>query len=224
MKPRQSLLNSPDRRRIWRGWGACAAVVSLGLVACRPSASVPSPATVERPDEVLCIHSENNGALWLVQMETVARELQLTEKQQDLFATWSREAVLQTNRLIAQWRADEDSASEQQTTESRKKSEELVKGFHRQVVAALEPPQVRRLDELFLRYLGPRLFFFQPLTKRLEITASQMSKLNEVLKNDYGSYEKLLEVLTPAQHDALDKLLGEPFDFPTPETLRLEVE
>jgi hypothetical protein len=80
------------------------------------------------------------------------------------------------------------------------------------------------LDELFLRSLGPRLFFFPPLTKSLDITESQRSELLAVLEDDDRSYEKLQQVLTTAQRDALNKLLGEPFDFPAPKFIHLNVE
>jgi hypothetical protein len=191
---------------------------------CRPQTEKVEALAVEPPREVLCIHSENNGALWLVQMETVANELQLTPEQRETFATWSREANLQSNRLFAVFRTRETPASEQEQTEARQKSAQMVSGFHQRVVAALDARQVRRLDELFLRSLGPRLFFFSPLTDQLKVTDSQRTALREVLKQDDRSHEKLLEVLEPAQRAELERLQGEPFDFPVPKFINLSSE
>ena len=206
-------------------WLLAALLFAASLLGgCRSQTEQADAPPMEPPREVLCIHSENNGALWLVQMETVANELQLTPDQRETFATWSREANLQSNRLFAAFRTGEVPATEPARTEARKKSAHLVRDFHQRVVDALDARQVRRLDELFLQSLGPRLFFFSPLIERLKVTEAQRLALREVLNQEDRSYEKLLEVLVPAQRAELERLQGEQFDFPVPKFIDLSSE
>lgn len=194
------------------------------LTACRRDVETAQLPAASRPSVVLSVHSENNGPLWLVQMETVANELQLAPDQRETFANWSREANLQSNRLFAGFRTGEDSGTDAERAEAHRKSEQLVKGFHQQVIDALDARQVQRLEELFLQSLGPRLFFFPPLLEHLKITEPQQLALREAVQQDDRSYESLLEVLTTDQRAELERLQGEPFDFPTPRFINFEAE
>jgi hypothetical protein len=182
------------------------------------------PASHPAPPESLCVYGGGNGALWLVRMDSVAKELALTPDQARQFTRWAEELSAEQRAIARALRSGQGPAYEQRAAEKRRHAAELNETYHRQVVEQLDQRQRTRLDELYIRRLGPRALFESRIVARLALSEAQQ----QALRNAGGSgedpppYEKRLELLTEPQRQRLTAMQGDPFAFPQPRFIRLE--
>ncbi len=173
--------------------------------------------------EPLCISGGGSGALWLVQVDGVARELALTPGQIQQFARWADELRAQMRRFRAEVLGNQSVDPDRTVAERGRDVAAVEEAFHRRVVARLDRAQQVRLDELYVRYLGPRALFEPRVVARLGLSSAQQEALRDAVRaGARPPEEELLKHLTGPQREHLSTLLGRPFTFPKPRFIQVQ--
>jgi hypothetical protein len=156
-------------------------------------------------------------------MDGVAKELALTPEQTRQFALWADELDAETRRLLRGLLGGTGPEHEQRAAEKHRQAAAVTEAFHRRVVERLEPRQCIRLDELYVRLLGPRALFEPRIVARLGLSTMQQQALRDAIGSgaNLPTEEKLLGLLTEAQRRQLREMRGDPFTFPQPRFMPL---
>jgi len=201
------------------GWCLLAIAAAMSAACGSQEMRTSDTATVERQTESLSMHGGSRGALWLVHMGTVAQELGLRPDQRAQFAAWVEQLRAEIRKAArGQLGAGDDPASQQRMAEKQRQIDALTDQFHRQVVAELDDRQRVRLDELYLRFVGPFALLEPHVAARLEVSAAQQQALRDAVSAASGAWvpDDLLKVLSDPQRQEWKNLQGRPFEFPQP--------
>jgi len=175
--------------------------------------------------EPLCIYGGSNGALYLIQMHEVARELALTPAQTQQLTRLAEELRAETRRLgrglLGGGTGPQDA---QRAADKARQAAAITETFHRRALEGLARAQQIRLDELYVRYLGPRALFEPRVAARVGLSASQQQALRDAVTSrpTPPPFEELLKQLTADQYERLAALQGRPFSFPKPQFIQSE--
>jgi Spy/CpxP family protein refolding chaperone len=190
------------------------------------------------------------GKLALLRSDKVQKELEMTDQQSaDLkkFAEETREQIgKETKGLRGSFRNLSEDERKAKLAELRSKFEERQKDIQKKLDEVLNTKQRQRLAELEFQLRGTGALFQKDVATALQITDEQKKKLDDLRSGQRGDLhklfqaarsdreglhekmqkarkeadEKLLAVLTPEQHEKLEKMEGKKFEF-DPEQLNL---
>jgi thiol-disulfide isomerase/thioredoxin len=94
--------------------------------------------------------------------------------------------------------------------------DQLLSKFQRRLQDSLTPEQFDRLNQLVLQARGYKVLISPAVSKQLELSGEQVSRLKGVLahaKSQQADSQKIHEILSGEQQAALSRLVGKPFDL-----------
>ena len=174
----------------------------------------------QRPG-ALSLYGGSSGTIWLVRIGPVRRELRLTKEQAAKADELCEELRAESRRLFAGTIGGQGPEHQRRIAQCRKRDAALTVDFNRQTLKLLTESQARRLNELYIRFLGPRALFAPRIVARLKIDDGQQKALADAVRDGKRSLEPLLKILNRQQRRRFEQMCGAPFEFPQPKLLHL---
>ena len=177
--------------------------------------------------------------LGLLRNQDVQNDLQLTTDQKDKL----RDAAQGMGNMRERMQGLQDLSQEQRQAKMQEIMKEMQEKTEKQLAEILQPAQLQRLKEIRLQVMGAAALALPEVAKALDITAEQTEKLKAIQQQlqekrreamqgaaDLSQEErekmretmqqmakdataKALEVLTPQQKEAFEKLKGKKIDI-----------
>jgi hypothetical protein len=170
----------------------------------------------------LCVQNARSGAFWLAQLPGIAGEIRLTKDQLQQLSALRDELRAERRRLYGRIFGGTGAEHDRLVAERRKKEAAITIEMNRRVVALLDDKQRKRLDQLYVQFLGPRFFLDTGIADRLGITLSQQKELAAAVRAKQGKLSELLEILNPSQRAEFRDMRGTSFAFPQPVKIRIQ--
>lgn len=138
----------------------------------------------------------------LAQIEEVAKDLKLTDEQKDKALELSDTLNEERRELFQKAAGDFDSIRE----DMAKLNKKIAEGFNE----ALEEPQQKRLQEVFVQANGPTALFDEQVAAALKITKEQQADLQKVRTEGRGAFRDIdWQSLSEKESDAkVDELIA----------------
>lgn len=202
-----------------RGGELRTVLLAIGLSMAGQASAVaddPQPA-----NELLVVDCERNGAIWLVHMPGVAQELRLSREQVEQTQQWRRELEAEHRKLLRPLIGGQGPDHERRREQRQEQARQITRGYNRRVVDLLDDRQAARLNELYVRLLGPRALYIDRVADYLQLQLEQRARLRRAAEQPDTDVTELLEILTPEQLVRFGQMQGQPFAFPQPKFIRL---
>ncbi len=121
-----------------------------------------------------------SGLIWLLNAESLHKELELTEEQREQF----RKIAENSSQQFRDQAPEAPGADRDRMERSREQAIQRAKGIEKQVAGVLEPDQLRRLNEIELqqqaKFSGPTVFLQPTVAEALRLTEEQRQELGDL--------------------------------------------